>query len=403
MGKPKAPAPPDYAAAAKEQGVANVNSALATNYLNQANQVTPYGNLTYSYSKPADTGSVDFSGYSYNPELGYYANSTGQAYTNTSLAGKVDANGGHYLPDGTYIPQTTVTTTLSPEQQKLYDQQTNIGTQLNDLAARGIGYVDQASSKPIDQSTLPSLNTGLALSPDAVALRDKITNAYMQRLQPMLDQQRSAMDTKLANQGITMGSQAWGADQDSFNRGLNDQRIAALLAGDQEQQNQFNRGLTSATFGNQARQQAIQEADYFKNQPLNMLNALRSGNQVNMPQFSNWSGGAAIQAAPIYQATADQYQAALDKYKTQMSGAGGLLGGLASLGGAAITKFSDRRLKRGIRRIGRLANGLAVYAYSYIWGGSEQIGVMADEVAKTRPEALGPTLFGFQTVNYGAL
>ena len=194
-----------------------------------------------------------------------------------------------------------------------------------------------------------------------------------------------------------------GADQDSFNRGLNDQRIAALLAGDQEQQNQFNRGLTSATFGNQARQQAIQEADYFKNQPLNMLNALRSGNQVNMPQFSNWSGGAAIQAAPIYQATADQYQAALDKYKTQMSGAGGLLGGLASLGGAAITKFSDRRLKRGIRRIGRLANGLAVYAYSYIWGGSEQIGVMADEVAKTRPEALGPTLFGFQTVNYGAL
>lgn len=403
MGKPSAPAPPDYAAAAKEQGVANVNSALATNYLNQANQVTPYGNLTYSYSKPADTGTVDFSGYSYNPQLGYYANGSGQAYTNTALAGKTDANGGHYLPDGTYIPQTTVTTTLSPEQQKLYDQQTSIGTQLNDLAARGIGYVDQASSKPIDQSTLPSLNTGLTLSPDAVALRDKITDAYMQRLQPMLDQQRSAMDTKLANQGITVGSQAWNADQDSFNRGLNDQRMAALLAGDQEQQNQFNRGLASATFGNQARQQAIQEADYFKNQPLNMLNALRSGNQVSMPQFSNWSGGASVQAAPSYQATADSYQAALDKYKTEMSASNALLGGLASIGGSAITKFSDRRLKQGVRRIGQLANGLAVYAYTYIWGGPEQVGVMADEVAKIKPEAIGPTLFGFQTVNYGAL
>lgn len=247
------------------------------------------------------------------------------------------------------------------------------------------------------------MNTGLALSPDAVGLRDKITNAYIERLQPMLDQQRSAMDTKLANQGINMGSQAWRADQDSFNRGLNDQRIAALLAGDREQQNQFNRGLASATFGNQARQQAIQEADYFKNQPLNMLNALRSGNQVNMPQFSNWSGGAAIQAAPIYQATADSYQAALDKYKAEMSSSNALLGGLSSIGGAAITKFSDRRLKQGIRRIGQMANGLAVYAYSYIWGGPEQVGVMADEVAKTRPEALGPTLFGFQTVNYGAL
>lgn len=403
MGKPSAPAPPDYAAAAKEQGVANVNSALATNYLNQANQVTPYGSLTYSYSKPADTGAVDFSGYSYNPTLGYYANSAGQAYTNTALAGRTDANGGHYLPDGTYIPQTTVTTTLSPEQQKLYDQQTAIGTQLNDLAARGIGYVDQASSKPIDQSTLPSLNTGLALNPDAVALRDKITDAYMQRLQPYLDKQRSAMDVSLANKGINAGSEAWNADQDSFNRSVNDQRIAALLAGDQEQQNQFNRGLASATFGNQARQQAIQEADYFKNQPLNMLNALRSGNQVQMPQFGNWSGGAQIQAAPIYQATADQYSAALDKYKAESAASGGFLGGLATLGSAAITKYSDRRLKKNVSLLGIRPDGLGVYSYEYIWGGPAEVGVMADEVAVLRPDALGPSLGGYATVNYGAL
>lgn len=380
-----------------------------------------------------------------------------------------------------------------------------MGTQLNDLAIRGIGYVDKASSTPIDQSGLPSLAGGLAAptfqtslakpgigingnvdpttyqsaydfskvgsmpsSEDFSAQRDKITDAMMQRMQPYLDKQRDATNTRLANQGITNGSEAWKWDQDTLNRAENDQRIAALLAGDQEQQNlfnnamgirqqgvgeavsqgnfanqaadstfgqglaraqfgnqaqeqqyqqnanqmqmenqareaQFNAGLAGGQFQNQARAQAIQEADYFKNQPLNMLNALRSGNQVQMPTFGNVTGGAQIGAEPVYQATADQYQAAMDQYKAKMAASSALMGGIASLGGSAITKFSDRRLKQGIRQIGVLANGLKAYAYSYIWGGSEQVGVLADEVAKIKPEALGPMVLGYQTVNYGAL
>ena len=91
MGKPKAPATPDYAAAAKEQGTANVNAAIATNYLNQANQVGPDGSLTYTYSKPG----------------------SGLGYTTS---------------EGQYIPQVTATTTLSPGQQKLYDQNNLIST-----------------------------------------------------------------------------------------------------------------------------------------------------------------------------------------------------------------------------------------------------------------------------------
>lgn len=448
MGKPKAPATPDYAAAAKEQGTANVNAAIATNYLNQANQVGPDGSLTYTYSKPG----------------------SGLGYTTS---------------EGQYIPQVTATTTLSPGQQKLYDQNNLISTNLNDLAIRGIGYVDEATQNPIDQSKLPSLATGLAVPQysgniadagsiqsqvnnpamkagtigltssvdptkfqsgydfsnvsaapqlsDFTTQRDKITDAMMQRLQPYLDRRRDAMNTQLANQGITHGSEAWNWDQDAFNRSENDQRIAALLAGDQEQQNlfnnamglrqqgvneamaqgnifntaatntfnqglananlgnsaqgqefnqnlsaqgqqfdqnmaamqaanaaqsqqfsqnqavqqaanqaqeaQFNTGLAGAQFQNQARQQAIQEADYFKNQPLNMLNALRTGNQVSMPNFGNVTAGAQIGATPVYQATADQYQAALDAYKTKMASYSGLLGGLGSLGGAAIGKW----------------------------------------------------------------
>ena len=380
MGKPKAPEAPNYAAAAAEQGKANVNSAIASNYLNQVNQSGPYGSLTYSY----------------------------------------DQNKGYTLPDGTKIPGVTATTTLDPAQQKLLDQNNQISTSLNTLAQQGIGYVGDSVRSPIDQSKLPSLQTGLGTTyasilgqsgdtglssgdANAVALRDKITSGYMERLQPYLDKQRESNSARLANQGITQGSEAYGWDQDIQNRAENDQRIAALLAGDQQQQNLFQQGLASGQFTNQARQQAIQEADYFKNQPLNMLNALRSGNQTTTPQFGNVAGGAQINAAPIYQATNDQYPAALQKYKIDSANSGGILGGLASLGGAAITKFSDRRLKRNIEQIGKLANGLKVYAYNYIWSSKLEVGVMADEVAKTRPEALGPTFFGYATVNYGAL
>jgi hypothetical protein len=438
MGKPSPPPAPDYAAAANQQGQANVNSAIATNFLNQANQVGPNGSLNYTY---------DYAG-------GYTDPQTGRV-----------------------IPRTTATTTLSPEQQRLYDQNTQISGALNDLASRGIGYVDQASRNPIDQSRLPGLTfnlgtpsyqTGLAATQpiqsnydfsgagampraeDFQGQRDQITEAYMQRLKPYLDQQRQSMDTKLANQGITSGSEAWKYDVDALNRGQNDQRIAALLAGDQQQQNLFNNamgirqqgtneamaqgnfhnqaqgqefsqglasmdatnraqdaqfraGLAGGQFNNQARQQAIQEADYFNNQPLNMLNALRSGNQVSMPTFGNATAGSNIGAAPIYQATSDQYQSALQRYQAQLQASGGLLGGIASLGSAAISHWSDRRLKTKIKRIGRLASGLGVYVYNYIWGGPRQVGVMADEVLKIKPEALGPTINGFHTVNYGAL
>lgn len=325
MSKPKAPAPPDYAAAAVEQGKANTNSAIATNFLNQANQVGPNGSLNYTY----------------------------------------DTAGGYTLPDGTVIPRTTATTTLSPDQQKLYDQNNLMSRNLNDLAIRGIGYVDQASQTPIDQSQLPGMVGSLQQrqfrdgtgGEDFTAHRDRITEAMMQRMQPNIDRQREQMRTQLANQGITQGSEAYGTEQHQFQQGVNDQRIAALLAGDQEQQmywdqeqrglNNYNQaqegnfaqGLASGQFTNQARSQAIQEADYFKNQPLNMLNSLRTGGQTQMPVFGNVSAGSSIAPAPTYAAVNDSYTAALEKYRTDSSAWANMLSGITGVGGAAVGKW----------------------------------------------------------------
>jgi hypothetical protein len=81
-------------------------------------------------------------------------------------------------------------------------------------------------------------------------------------------------------------------------------------------------------------------------------------------------------------------------------GVGGLLG--SGLQSAAIA-FSDRRLKRDIMRIGTLAGGLGLYLYRYLWEDGFRTGVMADEVARLRPDALGPVIGGFATVDYARI
>jgi hypothetical protein len=80
----------------------------------------------------------------------------------------------------------------------------------------------------------------------------------------------------------------------------------------------------------------------------------------------------------------------------------GILNTLLGLGQVGAGIFSDRRLKRDVRLLGRLANGLGVYAWRYLWG-APGVGVMADEVERIAPHALGPRAFGFQTVDYSKL
>lgn len=359
MGKPSAPTPPDLAAAAQQQGMANVNAALATNYLNQPNQIGPNGSMKFEY----------------------------------------DRTQGHTLPDGTFIPQTTATTVLSPEQQRLYDQNANISGSLNDVALRGINYVGTQADTPFNLGNLPEAGRAPDLN-DFNRSRDTVTNALMSRLQPSIDRDQSALDTKLSNQGINLGSKAFQTAQDLQGQRVNDARQQALLAGTNQANTQFGQGLASSQFNNQARSQSLQEQDYLRSQPLNLLNALRTGNQVSMPQFGNVAAGANVAAAPIYAAANDGYQGQMQAYNAQSAQFGSMLSGLGSIGGAAIMG-SDRRLKTAIRKIGERF-GLGLYFFEYLTQpGIRQIGYMADEVQKLYPEAVSRDRLGFMQVNYG--
>lgn len=157
-------------------------------------------------------------------------------------------------------------------------------------------------------------------------------------------------------------------------------------------------GQSNATFNNQTAQQAMQMQAYLRQLPLNEANALRSGGQVQGPQFGSYYTNNAA-AAPILDAGIAQgnYDAQMTQQK--QSGFNSLLGGMAQLGSAWM--MSDPRLKSDITRVGTHKLGIGVYEYTL--QGRRQRGVMSTEVRKVMPDAVRVGPDGFDRVNYAQI
>ena len=253
MSQPSVPTPPDPAATAAAQTATNKATAVTQYGLNATNQVTPYGNLTYS-----QIGTWD---------------------------------------DGT--PRFQAATTLSPEQQNLY----NLGTQTQ--ANLGQIGVDQ-SSKVRD-----ILNTPFDLNSSINTQQSDIQRSL---LDPVWNQRSQQLQTDLINKGIMPGSEAYTNAQRDFGMQRDNAYNSALLA---------------------SRSQAEQEALTNRNQPLNEISALLSGSQVQQPNFT---GTPQPSVAPTDYAgiVNNNYQGQMAAYNSQMANNAALYGALGSMGGSAL-------------------------------------------------------------------
>lgn len=367
MGKstPQVPTPPDPAKVAQAQTGSNIGTAIANAAIGNANTVGPQGSTMFNV-----TGNTSYT----DP-------SSGQTYQ---------------------LPQYTATTSLSPEQQQLYNQQTQLGSSLNSLAQSQVGKLTDILGKPVDTSGLPQTPDPSAFGQDRTA----VENSLYQRLQPQLDQQREQLGSQLVNEGFQRGSQAYNTAMDQQNRSENDARLAITGQGLQEQQGLF--GMQSS-----AAQQGLQQTLALRNQPLNEISALMSGGQVSLPNATAYNAPQ-VANTPVGDYTYNSAGLANQQYGQQLQAQAANNAGLFGLGQAGImgaAKYgpqiaafmSDRRLKRDIVDLGiRLMNGLKLYAYRYVWSPIEQVGVMADEVALVNPAAVG-TINGYLAVNYRAL
>jgi hypothetical protein len=198
------------------------------------------------------------------------------------------------------------------------------------------------------------------------------------------------------------------AKQNNFNVNL----ANANLTNDVQSQ-LYNQNLQSAQLSNQASNQQLAQNQAIQQNPLNILQALRTGaqlNTANLPavgvsqpaQLANWQGADMLGAATAKgQYDQSMYNAQLAA-QSQMVSAG--IGAAGALGGAGIGAAvkSDRRLKKNIKRIGTHVLGIGLYTWDYLWG-EPFAGVMADEVEQVMPEAIVMHPSGFKMVNYSML
>lgn len=359
MGKSSAPAAPDYAAQAEKTAAGNLEMAKYSTNANRINQKTPYGELTYNYTPQYDASGKE----------------TGGGWTQTE--------------------------TLTPQAQAALDQQLSLNQKYGETANVGFDKARQLFENPqLDTSALPDR---------AINVGQTAQDAILSRLNPQLAQQDEAMRARLANQGITLGSQAYNKEMMQAAQNRNDLTTQAALQGISLDQNN--------------RASALQEQAYLQDRPLNLINALRSGNQVNAPQFQQFAQQQTTQG-PNYLGAADaQYQANLGASNAQNAGQSNMMSGLFGIGGAALggmyggpagamlgsqvgsaagKSFSDIRLKTNIKRIGTHRAGVGLYEYDYVWGGGKQIGVMAQELEQVRPDAVF-NVNGWKAVDYGRI
>jgi len=265
--------------------------------------------------------------------------------------------------DGT--PKYRQDTSFSPGEQQVYN--TNL------QARQNIGQIGADQSQRIG---------GLLSTPFDInsAAQDQFSDIARKRLDPLWNQRMEAKKTELMNAGVTPGTDAYDRAMGNLDQSRNDAYNSMFLQG---------------------RGQAVNEAMSQRNQPINEISALMSGSQVSNPAAPGFQpvGMANTDVAGIIN---NGYGQQMQYAKAQNDASNATMNGLFSLGGTAAQAammWSDRRLKTNIQRIGRADNGLPIYSYRYVWGGPVQIGFMAQDVEKVRPDAVHE-FGGFKAVDY---
>jgi len=335
------PAAPDPKVTSQAQTESNAATARLTAQLNRVNQVGPTGKITYTQgatpldrttwenqevakaraawdaAHPAGTTQPAQPDWMYDGGgAGDNFGGGGGGVTGTVATPGFDETAFRQSLAGRDVPtvpgqdQWTMTTELSPEQQRLYDLSTRAQTTYGETANTMLDAVKGQLSQPINI--------------DWNAERDRALKAQMGRLSPTLAAQEEQLRSRLRNSGITEGSEGWNREFNNLQQGRNDMLLAADL----------NAGNTVG--------QAIQQVAALRGIPLNEAAALLTGQQVQTPQLANTPS---TQVAPtdVLGAYNTQYQGQLARYnaeqQNQAAGLGGMFGLAGTLSGLGMRKW----------------------------------------------------------------
>jgi hypothetical protein len=376
MGKKATPPPvPDYGAAAKQQGTANLESAVATSKLSNPNTYGPLGSQVVTYGTGADQ---------YTPTIRQTLTPDAQATLEAQQG--VERSLAELGQQGVAQAKTILGTPFNPNLPGIDTSIAESVTPVNQ-AAYNAGSAQRSVAGPTFQQGIDT--SGIAAMPVNAGMTGQ--QAIMSRLQPQLTQNENATRQRLANQGLVTGGEAYENEMRTMGQNRNDLELQAAAQGinldammnqqgfgqaqargqfgneaqqsqfnaalqnagmgntalQQDYQNQlaaqtaqnaaaaqnFNQQLGMAQFGNTAQQQSLDQQLALRNQPLNQITGLMSGSQIQMPQFQGYQG-ANVAAAPIYQGVQDTFSGQMDQYGIRQAANNALTSGLMSMGGS---------------------------------------------------------------------
>ena len=394
LSKSKPPKPPDpYKLAAAQEG-ANINTAVAQQHLQNVNQVTPYGNLTYNQiGSNTVTGS---DGKTYEIPR-YEAEQSLSAYGNESLDRQQQF--GKIYEDAAINQATGLADTIKNpiSDAGLYTRQqginlgTGFGVNRSDVEGdiRGGGTEFDLNRTNIE-SGIAGVDPGFSTSRadleqrygDAGTSQDNITQSIIDRNQPNIDRDRTRLNERLIAMGFDPTGNAAGDAGRNFQMGVNDFNLAAQQAGAQEhsrvnnlisgehsrltginrdreldigaehsRRTGINRDreldvkaehsrraglkLTEADFSNRQREAGLQERTNLRNQQVAEAQALISGQPIQNPNFVNtpYPQLANTDVAGIHMGS---YNAALNRQRIISQEKGQIWGAIGKAGGSYL-------------------------------------------------------------------
>jgi hypothetical protein len=433
MGKKSGPKAPNYAAAAEAQGQASLALTDKQTAQNRPDVYTPWGSQTWTN----EGGDKWTSRVTLSPQE--------QASLDSQMAiqqGRSDA-AKELLGQATDAFQTPMNWNNLPSRAGNV-QAGNLGPNPN------LDPNSANDSFNAGRGVTGAFMFGQGNNPNAI--RERAQEAVWQMQKPALDQRRESTEVQLANQGLARGSEAWNREMQRLDDSEARARLSAVEAGRQEADMLFGQGIqgvdqanriagqeyqqnmgqagfenqadqmefdnairaaqmgdnralqqlqmkiAAGNFANMNRQGAISEETMRRGQTLNELNALLTGQQVNMPTMPNQPNSTAGRAETpdLLGAAGMQYQSNLDRYNAQMGGLNNLLG----IGQSAAFMFSDARLKEDIQPTGGSIGGVPVVYYRYRGLPGLRVGVIAQDVLRVKPHAVALDPSGYLMVNY---
>lgn len=208
-----------------------------------------------------------------------------------------------------------------------------------------------------------------------------------------------------ANQAIQNSAQQSAANDYLAQQGNQIKAMSLAPLIDQTSMNDLTQALQASGLSQQDAQNIInaqmQQYNYGQMLPWNQLNLFE--NAVN---GTGSPGGSTTTSQPYFSNTGANIMGGISSAAAlaSMASAGAQAAGYSGLimGAAPLLSFSDERVKQDIHKIGESDSGMPLYSYRYKWEGpmSMHIGVLAQDVEKTRPEAVFHTPEGIKMVDY---